>query len=352
MKWICYANVRDVLIRIRPFPYWLNGIDVTTMKRVLIRMVFVFSIILTAGCSAASPELTLDPTRRPSVAPTGNPVPTATYTPTITPTSTITPTITSTPTRTPTPTRTATPTKTSIPTPELPVLSSWKGPVNLISKLQYAWEAGVWNDKHHAGGNLTVVDDQDFGPQSMFLSTVTDNSVKPIRIYMDKAGPALQPSENGLCSISIVVEASADYLHPPSDGFINFLGFFSEALDYFQGVGSILIDYTSNGSTIPSIYTSAKGKDFPPYDQAMFHKPLKPNTKYEMSLKFSREGQLIGEIRVYNPVTKQFEPYDATSASIDPQVEHQITSLHGGAYARGVPNGATIKHSGIDIICR
>jgi len=186
------AVYQYMLIRIRLFRYWLNEINVATMKRVLFRMILVFSIILAAGCTVTSLEPTREPTSSPSLAPTDIPVPKTTNTPTITPTSTIKPTITSTstPTRTPTPIRTATPKETMTPTPELPVIFSWKGPVNLIVKPQYSWEAGVWNRLLTAGGKIEIVDDDVFGPKSMFMSTVTDNTVKPLRIYPDKAGPA------------------------------------------------------------------------------------------------------------------------------------------------------------------
>jgi hypothetical protein len=317
----------------------------------MMRLLSISFIVLALTVSCAVTPSPVPQTALPSrtmqaaiAAPTNTPI--LTLTPT--PTSTLTPTSTS----TLTPTPALTPTSSLTPTPELPVLSSWIGPVNLKTKPQFAWEAGVWNNLHKAGGSLTIVDDPVFGPQSMFLSTVTDNKVAPFRIYLDKAGPALKPSERGSCTTSIIVEMSPDYVSPPSDGFVNFLSVFSKALGGFSAMGSILIDYKSDGGTVPSIYNNAAGKDFPPYDQVMFRKPLNRNTKYKMSLRFGRDGKLVGEIKVYNPDSKQFEPYDTTSASIDPNNERQIELVHGGAYGRGVPNGAWIKHSGIEVVCR
>jgi hypothetical protein len=321
----------------------------------MMRLLSLSLIVLALAVSCAEKSTPVPQTALPS--PTMQVVivaPTNALMLTLTPksTSTLAPSLAS----TPTPAPTLTPTSSPTPAPELPILFSWSGLVNLKAKPQYAWEAGVWNNPHETGGKLEIVNDEVFGPKSMFKSTVTDNSNPPIRVYMDKAGPAQKPSENGFCAVSITIEGSPDYMKPPKDGFINFLSVFSEAgvnkTNAFHGVGSILIDYTGASTGIPSIYTNAAGKDFPPYDRGMFHKPLEPNTRYRMTLKFGKQGPLIGEISVFNSDTKSFDLFDTTVATIDPVESHQVTLVHGGAYARGVPNGSWIKHSGIEVVCR
>lgn len=251
---------------------------------------------------------------------------------------------------------------TTTPT-QPPIVFQWVGPVTLANNQRVEWSPNVYNNIHQQYGALTIDDDPVLG--KVFLSTITttfnDPNSDAARVYMDKFGPPIKPSENGRCTASVSFIFS-DRFDPPRSGFTNFLSIFSQSPtdspndtrnNGYGPMASILID---RGLKPPSIYANVDHNSYPPYGQYDFNRPLLPGHRYRLDLGFDLSGILYGDIYeyVYDKNSRRFVAvaYDDTSGPMDPNIPRQLVSVHGPAYQRGIPAGQWIRSSAINIVCR